>query len=100
MTQGLTMFDAQGRITLINRRYLDMYKLSPEIVKPGCMLKQLIQHRKDTGLFAGDVDAYCRMIMAGAGERRKLVALCAGQRRPLGARQERTAARRRLGVDP
>ena len=66
MTQGLTVFDGQGRITLINRRYLDMYRLSPEVVKPGCMLRQLIQHRKDTGLFSGDVDAYCRMIMAGA----------------------------------
>jgi methyl-accepting chemotaxis protein len=35
MSQGLNMFDAQGRITLLNRRYLEMYKLSPEIVKPG-----------------------------------------------------------------
>jgi PAS domain-containing protein len=32
MSQGLNMFDAQGRITLLNRRYLQMYKLAPEIV--------------------------------------------------------------------
>ncbi len=63
MSQGLNMFDAQGRITLLNRRYLEMYKLSPEIVKPGCTLQQLLQHRKDTGLFAGDVEPYCRKIM-------------------------------------
>ena len=56
MSQGLNMFDAQGRITLLNRRYLDMYKLSPEIVKPGCTLKRLIEYRKETGLFAGEVD--------------------------------------------
>ena len=27
MSQGLSMFDARGRITLLNQRYLDMYKL-------------------------------------------------------------------------
>ncbi len=63
MSQGLNVFDAQGRITLLNQRYLDMYKLSPDIVKPGCSLRQLLQHRKDTGLFAGDVEPYCRKIM-------------------------------------
>ena len=63
MSQGLNVFDAQGRITLLNRRYLDMYKLSPEIVKPGCTLRQLLQHRKETGLFNGDVEPYCRKII-------------------------------------
>jgi methyl-accepting chemotaxis protein len=62
MSQGLCMFDAQGRIVLGNRRYLAMYNLSPRIVKPGCALRDLIQHRKDTGLFSGDVDAYCQKI--------------------------------------
>jgi methyl-accepting chemotaxis protein len=63
MSQGLNMFDAQARIVLVNRRYLEMYKLSPEIVKRGCTLHQLIEHRKDTGLFVDDVDAYCRKIV-------------------------------------
>ncbi len=62
MSQGLNMFDAQGRIVLLNRRYLEMYKLSAEVVKPGCSLRQLIQHRKDTGLFSGDVESYSRKI--------------------------------------
>jgi len=64
MSQGLNMFDAQARITLINSRYLEMYSLSPEIVKPGCTLEQLIEHRKETGLFADDVDDYCQGILA------------------------------------
>jgi methyl-accepting chemotaxis protein len=63
MSQGLNVFNAQGRITLLNRRYIEMYNLSPEIVKPGCSLVQLLQHRKDTGLFKGDVEPYCRKIM-------------------------------------
>jgi len=62
MTQGLCMFDAQGRVVLTNRRYIGMYNLSPEIVRPGCSLRELMQHRKETGLFSGDIEAYCRRI--------------------------------------
>jgi methyl-accepting chemotaxis protein len=63
MSQGLIMFDARGRIILVNRRYIDMYALSPDIVKPGCSLQKLIQHRKETGFFSGDVESYCRKIL-------------------------------------
>ena len=63
MSQGLNMFDAQGRIILLNSRYLEMYKLDPKVVKPGCTLKRLIEYRKETGLFSGDVDAYVQKIL-------------------------------------
>jgi methyl-accepting chemotaxis protein len=66
MSQGLCMFDAQGRIVVRNQRYVEMYKLSPEIVRPGLSLRGLIQHRKDTGLFSGDIDDFCRKILEGA----------------------------------
>ena len=66
MSQGLCMFDRHGRIVLRNSRYIDMYKLSPQIVRPGCSLHELIEHRKDTGLFSGDVNAYCQNILDGA----------------------------------
>ena len=56
MSQGLCMFDAQGCVVLTNRRYIGMYNLSPEIVRPGCSLQELMQHRKETGLFSGDVE--------------------------------------------
>jgi methyl-accepting chemotaxis protein len=65
MTQGLCMFDAQARIVVRNSRYIEMYRLSPDIVRPGCTLRELIQHRKDTGLFSGDVDSYCQSIIDG-----------------------------------
>ncbi|HYC17480.1 MAG TPA: PAS-domain containing protein [Pseudolabrys sp.] len=68
MSQGLNMFDGQGRITLLNRRYLEMYKLSPDVVRPGCSLKDLIQYRKETGLFSGDVDSYVQKILAAMAE--------------------------------
>ena len=36
-----------------------MFGLSSEVVKPGCSLRDIIQHRKDCGSFEGDVDKYC-----------------------------------------
>lgn len=58
MSQGLCMFDAESRLILCNQRYLDMYRLSPDIVKPGCTLATLVDHRKETGTFVGDTDSY------------------------------------------
>src|SRR5690349_13000792 len=34
MSQGLVTFDAQGRVLLLNNRYLEMYGLSPDVAKP------------------------------------------------------------------
>src|SRR5688500_3745567 len=65
MSQGLCMFDKRARITLVNRRYLDMYQLDRKVVHPGMTLTALIRARKDTGLFHGDVDTYVAKIMDG-----------------------------------
>ncbi|WGR93985.1 EAL domain-containing protein [Bradyrhizobium sp. ISRA443] len=64
MSQGLLMFDSAARVVVVNERYIQMYGLSPEIVTPGCSLRELIQHRKDTGSFVGDVDHYCASILS------------------------------------
>jgi len=42
MSQGLCMFDAAQRLVLCNQGYLRMYDLSPDVVKPGCTLRQLL----------------------------------------------------------
>src|SRR5882724_3546230 len=63
MSQGLLMFDADSRLVLCNRRYIEMYRLSPDVVKPGCTLRELIEHRRKVGLFAGDPEEYCRRIL-------------------------------------
>ena len=31
MSQGLVMFDGDGRIILCNRRYLELYNLAPDV---------------------------------------------------------------------
>ena len=40
-----------------------MYKLSPQVVKPGCTLLRLLEHRKQTGLLTADPKQYCKEIM-------------------------------------
>jgi methyl-accepting chemotaxis protein len=65
MSQGLCMFDAAGRMVICNRPYLHMYRLSPDVVKPGCTPRALIEHRRQTGLFTGDPAQYCKDIMDG-----------------------------------
>ena len=63
MAQGLLLYDSDSRIVLRNQRYLDMFELSPEIVKPGMHFRELIAYRKSIGSFKGDVDAFCYNVM-------------------------------------
>jgi diguanylate cyclase (GGDEF)-like protein len=42
---------------------MQMYHLSPAVVRPGCTLRELIVHRKATGFFTGDVDQYVARIL-------------------------------------
>jgi diguanylate cyclase (GGDEF)-like protein len=59
MTQGLLLFDSSARLVICNQKYIDMFGVSPDVVKPGCHLRDLIRHRQQLGSFVGDVDAYC-----------------------------------------
>ena len=61
--QGLVLYDASARIIICNQPYLDMFGLSPDVAKPGCTMQRLIAHRKETGSFDGDVDAFCNAII-------------------------------------
>ncbi len=63
MIQGLVLYDASGQVLTFNQRYIDMFKLSTDIVKPGAHFRKLMQHRKDTGSFDGDVNEFCSGIM-------------------------------------
>jgi diguanylate cyclase (GGDEF)-like protein/PAS domain S-box-containing protein len=63
MSQGLLMFDTDGRLLLCNQRYLEMYGLSPEVVKPGCTLRELLDERRRTGSFSEDLEQYSRSIL-------------------------------------
>jgi methyl-accepting chemotaxis protein len=63
MSQGLLLYDGKGRIEVVNPRYLEMYRLSPEIVRPGAYLIDVIRHRKESGLFTADPEVYSRNLL-------------------------------------
>src|SRR5580700_7583437 len=70
MSQGLVMFDAAERLLVCNRRYLALYGLSPEVVKPGCTLLDMLQHRIANRTFARDPMDYRVELLAAISEGR------------------------------
>jgi diguanylate cyclase (GGDEF)-like protein/PAS domain S-box-containing protein len=65
MSQGLVMFDSSARLVVFNQRYIEMFGLSPEIVRPGCPLREILYHRVATGGFAADeIEAYMADLLA------------------------------------
>ena len=62
MSQALTMFDASGRLIVCNERYVKMFNMSADLVKPGRTLAELLQYRIDNGTYEtttfGDVDRH------------------------------------------
>ena len=58
MTQGVVMFDAAHRFVICNDRYLEMYNLARDVVKPGATLLDIIKHRVATGSLTRDPAEY------------------------------------------
>jgi diguanylate cyclase (GGDEF)-like protein/PAS domain S-box-containing protein len=69
MTQGLLLFDSAQRLVICNQRYIEMYGLSAEVIKPGCSFHDVITHRRQTGSFNGDVDRYVALVLRDIGQR-------------------------------
>jgi diguanylate cyclase (GGDEF)-like protein len=63
MTQGLLLYDSSERLVVCNQRYISMYGLSADLVKPGLGFRDLVAYRKATGSFKGDVDAFVSSVM-------------------------------------
>jgi len=74
MTQGLCMVDAKARVILCNERYIKMYGMSPNVVKPGASMREILKHRASVGQFSGDIDQYMaaihERIASGQGQKR------------------------------
>ena len=67
MTQGVVLVDADEIVRVCNQRYVEMYRLSPAIVKPGCTLRDLISNRIATGSLNLDPETYRAEILASVG---------------------------------
>jgi len=57
MTHGLCMFDANKRLVICNKRYGNLYRLPPELLKPGTPHRLIIAHRIENGILAGETNA-------------------------------------------
>ena len=62
MSQGVLLFDSELKLVICNQRYIEMYGLSQESVKPGCTLRDLLNSRMQVGTFSDDpVDYVSRL---------------------------------------
>jgi diguanylate cyclase (GGDEF)-like protein len=50
LSLGLIIFDKKWKVMFCNKRYMEIYRLSSEQVKPGTPVRELIQHRLNLGL--------------------------------------------------
>jgi PAS domain S-box-containing protein len=64
MSQGLCMYDADSRLVLCNRRYLEIMNLPADFAVPGRMLQDMIDRRRETGAFSGEPEQASAEIVA------------------------------------
>ena len=63
MTQGLSMYDADGRLVVANTRFSEIYGLNPEQTRPGTTARQILEYRIANGTYAGVApDDYIRRV--------------------------------------
>jgi methyl-accepting chemotaxis protein len=63
MTQGLCVWDSSARLLVCNDRWIDMYGMSREVVKPGTHIRAMLRHRSEIGNFKGDPEQYIAAIL-------------------------------------
>jgi signal transduction histidine kinase len=54
MVQGLCMFDKHQKLIVVNKRYLEIYGFSAEVVKPGITLRELMQYSVSLGNYTAE----------------------------------------------
>jgi len=61
MSQGLCMFDSEQRLIVCNKLYASIYRISPELTKPGTTLLEIVRHRIASGIYGeGNPEEYIR----------------------------------------
>ncbi len=67
MAHGVCVLDADWRIAVVNRRYLEIFNLSPDVIRPGLPYDEALVHSCERGnLPLEALEAFCR-------ERRELL---------------------------
>ena len=73
MAQGLCMFDAAERLIVCNSQYYKMYELTPDDVKPGSTLSEVLARRVAKGTFSRDPQEYRKEFLTAVGLGRTIV---------------------------
>ena len=50
MSHGLCMFDAEERMIICNGHYIDIFRLSPAVMKPGIAFIDILRHSVEVGI--------------------------------------------------
>jgi diguanylate cyclase (GGDEF)-like protein/PAS domain S-box-containing protein len=58
MPSGLSMFDADGKLLVWNNRYIEIYGMSPDVVRQGVSINTIVEHWKEAGDLDIEVEAY------------------------------------------
>jgi len=58
ISQGVCFFDREQRLILCNRRYGEIYRLTPEQVRPGTTLREIVERRAAAGTCSIPVGDY------------------------------------------
>jgi diguanylate cyclase (GGDEF)-like protein/PAS domain S-box-containing protein len=58
MPHGLCMFDREQRLVVANDRYAEMYGISPDKIKPGTTLREILEERVKSGTSPEDTEQY------------------------------------------
>ncbi len=72
MSQSLLMFDSSARLVICNQRYIEMYGLSPELIKPGRTVRELLDARAKSGTFSDDPDRYIERLQTAIAQGKRL----------------------------
>ncbi len=64
MAQGMCMFDENERLVVCNTQYYQMYNLTPDDVRPGATLSDVLKKRVEKGTFSKDPDQYRKEFVA------------------------------------
>jgi methyl-accepting chemotaxis protein len=64
MSQALVMFDEKERLVVYNKRYIEIYDLSPQVVRPGVSFREVLKHRAARSNLAHDPDQYRTNLLA------------------------------------
>ena len=58
MSNGLSMFDADGKLMVWNDRYIEIYGMSHALIQRGVSINTIVEHRKQADNLDLDVEAY------------------------------------------